>query len=226
MATGQTVTVNRAPDKAVKFLFERDFDAPAVEIDPSAPEAPCGHTNAELDALLAEAHEAGRERAAEEARAAAEASIAQVVDGLAEGVQALIADRLALQQQLTREAAQLAHAIALKLTPRLMKAHPLAEIERLTEDCLAELGDEPRLVIRLHEAMLPAMKARIDGLARAAGYEGAVVLLGDDSLSPLDCRIDWANGGTERRLAPLLKTVEEAVTRYLATPAATQSEEQ
>jgi flagellar assembly protein FliH len=227
MAFGQTVTVNRTPDKAVKFLFERDFDEPVVEIDPSAPEAPCGRTNAELDQLLAEAHEAGREQAAEEARVAAEASIAQVVDGLAEGVQTLIADRLALQQQLTREAAQLAHAIALKLTPRLMKAHPLAEIERLTEDCLRELGDEPRLVIRLHEAMLPQMKARIDGLARAAGYDGAVVLLGDDGMSPLDCRIDWANGGTERRLAPLLKTVEEAVTRYLATPApAAHNEEQ
>jgi len=231
MAFGQIVTASKTPEKAVKFLFERDFDEPVVEIDPTAPEAPCGRTNAELEQLLAEAHEAGRAQAAEEARVAAEATIAQMIEGLAANVRALMEDRLALQQQLTREAAQLAHAIALKLTPRLMKAHPLAEIERLTEDCLRELGDEPRLVIRLHEAMLPRMKARIDAMARAAGYEGAVVLLGDDTMSPLDCRIDWANGGTERRVASLIKTVEETVNRYLATPApaeapAAQTEEQ
>ena len=225
------MSASKSADKTVKFLFEQDFDEPVVEIDPSAPEAPCGCTNEELQRMLAEAREEGRQQALEEARAATEASIEQLIEHLAGEVAALIADRKTLEDELAKEAGQVAHTIATKLTPRLMKAHPLAEIERLTEECLREVGDEPRLVVRLHEAILPHMKARIDSLAQKAGYEGAIVLLGDNSMSPLDCRIDWAHGGTERRIAPLIKTVEAAVDRYLSTPAqpsapAAQSEEE
>ena len=225
------MTASKSADKTVKFLFEEDFDEPEVEIDPSAPEAPCGCTNEELQRLLAEAREEGRQEGLEEARVATEASIERMIEALAGDVARLMTDRKAFEDELAREAGQVAHTIALKLTPRLMKAHPLAEIERLTEECLREVGEEPRLVVRLHEAILPHMKARIDALAQKAGYEGAIVLLGDDTMSPLDCRIDWAHGGTERRVASLIKTVEAAVNRYLSTPAqpsapAAQSEEE
>lgn len=217
------MTANKTADKAVKFLFEEDFEEPEVEIDPSAPEAPCGYTNADVETMLAQAREAGRQEGLEEARSATEASIEAMLNELAQDVARMMEERHAFEEELAKDAAKLAHTIASKLMPRLMKAHPLAEIERLTEECLHELGDEPRLVVRLHEAMLPHMKARIDSLAQKADYEGAVVLLGDDTLSPLDCRIDWAHGGTERRMAPLIKTVEEAVNRYMATPAETNA---
>jgi flagellar assembly protein FliH len=211
------VSMDKQATKAVKFLFDEGFGEEELEIDPTAPEAPSPFSNAEVEALQAQAFEAGRVQGLEDARHAAEASIGAVVDRLATEIAALFQDRARIEAALTTEAARLAHAIALKLAQRLMKAHPLSEIERLTEECLKDMADEPRLVIRLHEAMLSPMKGRIETLSAKAGYEGAVILLGDDTLGPLDCRIEWANGGAERRMAPLVRTVEQAVDRFLAT---------
>ena len=204
--------------KAEKFLFDTAFDEPeAPAADPTAPEADAGLTNADLEALRADVFEAGRQEGLREAHASIEATASALLERIETQVQTLIDDRRQIETALSGQAAALAHAIAAKLAPALMEKQPLAEIENLTTECLREVHGEPRLVVRLHENLVPALKERVDALSAAAGYEGSVMLLGDDQMGPMDCKVEWANGGAEYRFDALTESAEAAVKRYLDT---------
>ena len=49
-------------------------------------------------------------------------------------------------------------------------------------------------------------------MARERGFEGRIIVLGDDGMSPGDVRIEWADGGVVRDAG----AVDEAVQRVLA----------
>lgn len=208
---------NDAAHNMVKYLFEEDFEEPTPKIDPDAPEADAGLSNSEIEQMRAQIFEEGRQQGIGEAKASIEMTASETLQAIGVQLDALLDDRRTLEARLTAEAGQLAHVLAKRLAAKLMAAHPLAEIENLTRECLAELNDEPRVVIRLHESLMPAVKERLDGMAQASGYEGNIVLLGDDQLGPLDCRVEWANGGAERRMKDILAAVDSSVARYLDT---------
>ena len=52
----------------------------------------------------------------------------------------------------------------------------------------------------------------------SAGFRGKVVLLADDGLGASDCRLEWADGGAERKLERIWNEVEELVRRALHEP--------
>jgi flagellar assembly protein FliH len=52
--------------------------------------------------------------------------------------------------------------------------------------------------------------------AYAAGFDGKLVLLGDDEMALTDCRVDWPDGGTERNLDRLWRDIDDAIARTLA----------
>ncbi len=114
-----------------------------------------------------------------------------------------------------RAAVEIACLIAGKLAAALVGEQPLAEIEALVGDCLQHLRDEPRVVVRVREASIDRLAARIDGIAERSGFPGKVVLLPDDGVAVGDCRVEWADGGAERTQDALLAEVEAAVARYM-----------
>jgi flagellar assembly protein FliH len=62
-----------------------------------------------------------------------------------------------------------------------------------------------------------ALRERIADLARAAGFGGQVVLLGDPALQGSDARIEWAHGGAERNVLSLQSSIDEAVARFISS---------
>jgi flagellar assembly protein FliH len=82
--------------------------------------------------------------------------------------------------------------------------------------CLESLKQEPRLVAYVHSARLDALQERLTQLSASAGFEGRVVLIGDDAMGQSDCRVEWADGGVEREAGRIWRTIEDALTRYVA----------
>ena len=80
---------------------------------------------------------------------------------------------------------------------------------------IAELIDEPRMVIRVADEDLDALSERIDTIAARRGFAGKIVLLAETSVAPGDCRIEWADGGVERDSARLWHDIDLAVARLL-----------
>jgi flagellar assembly protein FliH len=219
-----------------KFLFDNDFgDAPQSNVGgvkakggasagaKSAPVAPAPpppmFTEAEMqgacDIARRKGEEAGATRGRTEAVAAFDKQVAATLSTIAQQT-AAIANSIAAEAQAAGKSADLALAIVRKLHPALVERQGLAEIESVLTQCLESLKQEPRLVAYVHSARLDALQERLTQLSAASGFDGRVVLIGDDAMGESDCRVEWADGGVEREAGRIWRAVEEALARYIA----------
>jgi flagellar assembly protein FliH len=107
-------------------------------------------------------------------------------------------------------------AVARKLAPSLIEREPFAEISALASGCFRELVAAPHIVIRVNEGLYAAAREKIDDIARAHGFAGRLVVLGEPNIAVGDCRIEWADGGVNRDAGAADRAVGEAVARYIS----------
>jgi flagellar assembly protein FliH len=199
--------------EAAKFLFDVAFDAPG---EPHADAAPGGarqrsnYSAAEHEVAVEAAMAAGRDLA----RAETESKVAALLSSMAGQLGQLGAAQRQVLDECRREAMDAALAIAGKLAPVLLKREPAAEVEGLIRECLAQVLDEPRIVVRAAPAVVDILKPKIDALAGAQGFTGKIVLFPDDALPDADCRVEWASGGAEHDRAAILARCEAVIARY------------
>src|SRR5919198_6005510 len=215
-----------------KFLFDNDFgDAPQSTVGGAHGKAAAGNkpapavpapplfTEAEMqgacDMARRKGEEAGVVRGRNEAVAAFDKQVATTLTTIAQQT-AAIAKGVAAEAAAAGKSVELAMAIVKKLHPALVERQGLAEIESVLGQCLESLKQEPRLVAYVHSARLDALQERLTQLSASAGFEGRVVLIGDDAMGQSDCRVEWADGGVEREAGRIWRTIEDALTRYVA----------
>jgi len=204
--------------KSVRFTFDRSFDAPPEPVEVTIPEPPPEtFSREEFDAAQASGWQAGHAAGLGEAHASLEARMAASLGHLRVSLSDLMARHTDALARMRADAAELACEVGQKLARGLIASAPLGEIERLLTECLNDLGDEPRLVVRLPDPLVDALRGKIDGLAAAAGFAGQIVLLGDPALQGSDARIEWAHGGAERNTQMLKAAIDEAVARYISS---------
>jgi flagellar assembly protein FliH len=195
-----------------KFLFDVDFAA--------GKEREATVTLAEHATQLAEAEAAAHRRGYSEAQgdAAVEAgrrvagTLERIAAGLAEATKALAA----IEARLECEAVEVAVAVARKLAPTLIEREPFAEIAALASNCFRELVAAPHLVVRINDSLYAAAREKLDDIARAHGFAGKLVVLGEPGIGVGDCRIEWADGGVNRDAGTAAGAIGEAVARYIS----------
>jgi flagellar assembly protein FliH len=116
------------------------------------------------------------------------------------------------------DAAAVAVAIARKLSARLLAHAPVDEIEALLAESIADHAEEPRLVVRLDEKLVDPMRRRLDPLLARQNFAGRVILIGEPGYSGADCRIEWPDGGIERKAELIDAAVEAAFARFAHLP--------
>jgi flagellar assembly protein FliH len=216
-----------------KFLFDNDFgEAPQSTVGGARPkgaqggastssavQAPPMFTEAEMqgacDVARRQGEDAGAARGRTEAVAAFDKQVVAALGTIAQQT-AAIAKGIAAEAQAAGKSVDLAMAIVRKLHPALVERQGMAEIEAVLNQCLESLKQEPRLVAYVHSARLDALQERLAQLSASSGFEGRVVLIGDDEMGQSDCRVEWADGGVEREAGRIWRAIEEALTRYIA----------
>jgi flagellar assembly protein FliH len=227
-----------------KFLFDNDFGAP--ETPASGASAPAGAKGADksvgkplsrpepqraapppepmfseaemqgaCDLARRQGEEAGIARGKAEAVAAFDKQVAATLNGIVQQA-AAIAQAMAREAEAAGKSLDVAMAIVKKLFPALATRNGIAEIEEILTQCLTSLKQEPRLVAYVSATQLDALQGRLAELTAANGFEGRVVLIGDDKMADSDCRVEWADGGVERDSNQIWRTIEDAMNRYLA----------
>ena len=203
---------------AKKFLFDLDFDRveareePKVEAPPPPPPEPT-FSRAELEAAREAGLAEGRAAGLGEANAAINARIAAALEAIGRGIAASFVARDAIIAETHGQAIAALRLITQKAVPALAAKGALTEIEAVAGKCLRDAMDEPRVVLRVGNDMYEPVRAQLDALIAASGYPGRVVLLADEGLSGSDARVEWADGGVERRLAEQLHEIDAAITR-------------
>ena len=199
-----------------KFLFDQSFDLPDEPRGVRAAPAPePTFTRAELAAARAAGEAQGRDAALAEAAQAVEALAAAALSSLADGVRRALESREACAAETQRRALETTRVVLRKAAPALSRKAPLAEIESVVVDCLREILDEPRVVLRVADSLFEAVQQRLGAITAATGFAGKVVLLADETLSPGDARVEWADGGAERDTNRLMRDIDGALARAL-----------
>jgi len=201
-----------------KYLFDVSFDTPD-QLSGPAGRMDARFTRADLDAARAAGIVAGRDAALAEAAAGTEQRAAAALEALEHGIAAIVAAREALAHHVETEALAVLRAVLQRAVPALCRADPLAELEAMVTGCISELIEEPRLVLRVSDALFDAVQRRIAGLAQSAGYAGKIVLLADETLADGDGRVEWADGGAERDTRRIAQDIDAFFARSLAGPA-------
>ena len=209
--------------KLSRYLFDTSFDvedadaaidggAAAVEGTP----APSTYTEDDLKAARDEALASGEAAGREAALGAVESQLQEALDRLVRQVGRLLEDQRRFNGEVVEQAVRMALKVVRKMLPELARRNGLAEIEAVLRRCLSDVPDEPRIVVRIDDALLDPLKARIDAIADGQDYQGAIVLLAEPGMGPADCKIEWADGGAQRMTEGIWRDVDRAVDRAFA----------
>ncbi|ASG20926.1 FliH/SctL family protein [Nitrospirillum viridazoti] len=213
-----------------RFLFDNSFDPegrrvevpeeqlpPVPELPPEPPPPPPPPPEptfslADLqqqvrmarEAAYAQGHAEGMQAGADQSALALANVLAQLQGSVGQLIQAETHGRALRAQNTIR----MALAIVRKLFPAMVKRHGLVEVEASVNAFLAELSDEPRLLVRVHENWLAPIKEKIEDMAARQGFAGSVAVVADPRAGELDCKADWGDGGAERDVAALWAEID------------------
>jgi flagellar assembly protein FliH len=213
-----------------KFLFDTAFDAEAQQAAAAKRDRTPPPSFSAED--LAEAREqgfaAGRSAGLEEAAQHAEHAATQALATVAARLEEMTGQLAKTCEDREQQAIETAILLLRKLFPELSRRNALTEVMGSIGHCLEQLRDEPRVVVRIADALLDPLRERLESLAASAAFDGRIVLLADETLSTGDVRVEWADGGLERdtvRLwAEIDQILERAVGRTLSgTPGQTEA---
>lgn len=179
-------------------------------------------TQDEMDAAKAAAREDGYRQGTEDGRAAAWREAMQSVEKQTSDTLTVIVNLI--KELLTRSqndsqaafaaALDFAMAVCRKAVPALSERHAIGEISALLEKNFRFLKDEPKISLRLNPQLADRIKPMLAGLVKRESFGGQIAVVRDDSLPVGDCRIEWKNGGLERKTQDVLNQTEELLKLY------------
>jgi flagellar assembly protein FliH len=211
-------------------MFDVDFGPPVVrahavaaaveeeyEAEPPPPPPPT-FSEEELqlarDSAYAQGHDAGLAEATE----ATQRLEANALDAIARHVGNLFAAQAEAADANQRVAVRVAQAVLKRVLPAACEENAFGEVTRTVEECLAQVLDEPRIIVRVAAALVDPVRDRLETVALSHGFEGRVVVQPDARVGMGDCRVEWNDGGAERDQARLLRDIDETIERSLAPP--------
>ncbi|MDX2223498.1 MAG: FliH/SctL family protein [Rhodospirillaceae bacterium] len=187
-------------------------DAPtsAVQDAPAPPPEPM-YTKAELDAAREEGHIAGHAAALEEAETAREHYIADAIALIGQGLAQLDEQQKAANAALGETAMRLVYAVLAKIVPPHAQSYAVDNIGAFVTQVLPVVMGEPKLVVRVHNLIVPDVQTRLQQAFERSGFQGAYTVVADYELQPGDCRLEWAGGGADRSEARVWAEIREII---------------
>ena len=227
-----------------KFTFDLSFDndLPAVNAtpqeedgaepeqgedhaEPSEPPPPVPTFTEEemarqVDAARTEAHAQGHAEGVEQGRReildSVEKTAADAGAVIGEKLIALYRQQTAVHHQLSEDAVSLAIGIAKKIIPRYAERYPLNEVEHVLGQCLSRLFEAPKVLVHVHPDLVELLERNLTGIAKAKGFDGALMVLGDAELTAGDCRVDWGDGSAERKSEAIWAEMDDIIKEAFA----------
>lgn len=162
--------------------------------------------------------DAARMWGVEEGREMEEGRCAQSLQAIASQMQ-LILSRLATEsEQLRTEAAMLGLAAARKLAGEALSQFPAEAIEDVVREAVMDLRGEPRFSVRCAPDLVEILAEQLEKTARDCGFDGALVVRGEEGMTAGDIRLEWGKGAIQRSQADVETRLNEITERWLSAP--------
>lgn len=209
---------------ATKFTFDLDFNAPEdsaqpevveEEVEVEEEEAAPTFSEEELAQARAEGYEAGKEDGRKESAEATEQRILETVESIGENLAKIYNDQTKANQDIAQEMIEISTVIAKKMFPDLNARNALGEVERVVQDTLKAITDEPRVQIMVHPDLREPLTDHLASMTQRAGFEGKVYVNPDTTINLGDCRVEWSHGAAVRDSETILEMIDEIIERNL-----------
>ena len=206
-----------------KFTFDLDFDAPeepdvieadAIEDEPEEEAAPT-FSEEDLERARQEGMEAGKESGRLEAAEATEQHLLEATETTVAKLEEVIAHQAEANRDIAKEMILVANTITKKMFPDLNARNALGEVERIAQDTLKAITEEPRVQIFLHPDIREPFMERLTVMTNRAGFDGKVFVNPDPGIKLGDCRIEWSNGAAVRDSEALSSMIDKIIERNL-----------
>lgn len=191
MASGST--------QARRFLFGDDFRDP----QPKTAAEPVDAFREEREAADASGYARGLEAGRREAEMQTQRRIAEALERTAGHATAALGGLDARAREIEGLGITFFQALAAKLAGRALASQPLAAIAEAAENAFRHVRGVPHLAVRVSADLVEPVDALLKPMARERGFEGRIIVIGDDQIVPGDARLEWADGGVVRDAAAI-----------------------
>ncbi len=184
---------------ARRFLFGDDFRDP----QPQTAVAPVDAFREEREAADQAGYARGVEAGRREAEMQTQRRVAEAFERTAERAAAALGGLDDRAREIEGLGVTFFQALAAKLAGRALASQPLAAIAEAAENAFRHVRGVPHLAVRVSADLVDAVDALLKPMARERGFEGRIIVIGDDGIVPGDARLEWADGGVVRDAAAI-----------------------
>lgn len=201
--------------KPEAFSFETEFSTKGDILDTGNSHR--RYRQDEVDALCAEARQAG----VQSVQAETERQIAASVDQIVRHLEPVMPFALDLASRMRREAAELAMTMARQLAGSALRQMPEEAVEASLSETLALLPDGLKLVLRVQ----PELVERIHEKIKARLPAGTEILVEDDpAAGPGSWKMTWDRGGFSHNPEELANRISGLIENHLNQPVEEQDD--
>lgn len=178
--------------------------------DDTPPPPPAIYTEEQASQMVAEAeakaheqgfsegHRQGFEQAHQEIMASLEKAVGDVESEIAVKLDHIDEQQKRANAKINEDAIHVALGVIRKLAPAWSKQYQLTEIEDIVRQCLANLFDAPKVMIKVNPDLEKEVASAAERIAVSRGFSGKVVVVGEPDVAVGDCQVSWGDGTAVR----------------------------
>lgn len=169
----------------------------------------------DIDEACQTAHAIGHAAGHEKAMESIDNKLVESLELIIPQIDEIVTQNLAETNKHFNAVMDIALAAAKKTVSEIYKKHGLDEVEKVIKECMEHVINEPRIVITVATDAIDVLDERIEKIKRKHGYEGLLIIHGDNEMPLGDCKIEWENGGLERSLENIWEDIDRIIDRNL-----------
>lgn len=182
-------------------------EPPAEEVKITEP----SYSKEELETAVKLAEEAAYEKGK---NAAADGELSKqniLLEEIKNQLSAVFSAQDARLAEIEKSALTFAVSLVRKLLPTLEEERAAAEVKNFMAENFANFAGQDTLSFAFNPETVSLVADSIGRLAEQNDFEGKIAVHKDGSLGPSDCRIEWKNGGVERKVSKILDKVDTLI---------------
>lgn len=191
--------------KAIPFRFSNSFDV----AEPIVEEVINALIYTEDDLMIAKeiAHNQGMVEGRALAEQTVEAELVKAMIGFQDQLVRFVDKESERRREVQYQAAQLARSVAVKICITELEQYAVDRVVSCMDTLTKALLEKPKMNVNVHPDLAASLSSRVKDMIT----QGTLHVNIDPSLSMLDCKFEWIDGGAEVMLAKTLSQVDTLI---------------
>ena len=164
---------------------------------------------------FAEGHKQGFDEAHQQIMASLEKAVGDVESEIAEKLAQIDEQQKRANAKINEDAIHVALGVIRKLAPAWSKQYQMTEIEDIVRQCLANLFEAPKVMIKVNPDLEKDVGAAAQRIADSRGFSGKVVVVGEQDVAMGDCQVSWGDGTAVRDSARVWSEINTIIDNAL-----------